>query len=160
MNPNFINLYLIAMLLAFRWFHLWFIVSSFLWIRAASSRLAPPELPSSICFRIFLPVAVKARKFSLSVSISNCRSWKKQINKIRYLLWKNHWSNILYTIEHKYIESQWRVCNFFSVTRNTTEQCGICSEWPKHVEPMTYQQEKSIGFGIYICLVYLQRRLT
>ena len=41
----------------------------------------PPELPSSICFRIFLPVAVKERKFSLSVSISNCRSWNKKKTK-------------------------------------------------------------------------------
>ena len=44
----------------------------------------PPELPSSICLRIFLPVAVKQRKFSLSVSISNCRSWKNnKTTKIR-----------------------------------------------------------------------------
>ena len=41
----------------------------------------PPELPSSICLRIFLPVAVKQRKFSLSVSISNCRSWKNNKNQ-------------------------------------------------------------------------------
>ena len=62
------------MLLAFRWFHRWFISSNLRWMRSASSWLAPPLLPSSICLRIFLPVAVSAKKFSLSVSISNCRS--------------------------------------------------------------------------------------
>ena len=41
----------------------------------------PPELPSSICLRIFLPEAVRERKFSLSVSISNCRSWNRENNK-------------------------------------------------------------------------------
>ena len=46
-----------------------------------SKKQIPPELPSSICLRIFLPVAVKQRKFSLSVSISNCRSWKNNKNQ-------------------------------------------------------------------------------
>ena len=75
--------YLIAILLALRLFHLWFISSNLRWIRAASSWLAPPLLPSSICLRIFLPVAVSAKKFSLSVSISNCRSWNKKVNHWR-----------------------------------------------------------------------------
>ena len=53
------------------------------WLVFKYDMYIPPELPSSICFRIFLPVAVKERKFSLSVSISNCRSWNKKKTKIR-----------------------------------------------------------------------------
>ena len=73
--------YLMAILLDFKWFHRWFICSSLRWISAASSWLAPPLEPSSICLIIFLPVAVRDKKFSLSVSISNCRSWKNNNNK-------------------------------------------------------------------------------
>ena len=67
-----------AILLDFKWFHRWFICSSRRWISAASSWLAPPLDPSSICLIIFLPVAVRDKKFSLSVSISNCRSYRKK----------------------------------------------------------------------------------
>ena len=68
--------YLIAKLLALRWFHLWFISSSRLCSMTASSWLA--KEPSN-----FRPAPFRDENTSRWHSISLCKSWKHAIEKRR-----------------------------------------------------------------------------
>jgi hypothetical protein len=74
--------YLIAKLLALRWFHLWFISSSRLCSMTASSWLA--KEPSN-----FRPAPFRDENTSRWHSISLCKSWKHVIEK-RWISHKIH----------------------------------------------------------------------